>query len=161
MGQSPTSARRGLEARVPPPVVLAAIAAAMAVAAALLPPSDLRGAWSQALGAALLLLAGLSGPPAFRRFGRAGTTIDPVAIERAAVLVTDGVYRWSRNPMYLAIAALLGALAAFTAQPWLVLGPVAFVLFVTRWQIRPEERALRARFGAAYDAYRARVRRWL
>jgi protein-S-isoprenylcysteine O-methyltransferase Ste14 len=156
-----TDLRRGLDNRVPPPLVFLAIAAVMVVAANLLPSTGLGGPWARALGGALLLLAGLSGPPAIWRFGRAGTTIDPIAIERASVLVTDGVYRWTRNPMYLAMAALLGAIAVFAAQPWLVIGPVAFVLFITRFQILPEERAMRARFGADYDAYRARVRRWL
>lgn len=153
--------RRGLEHRIPPPVVFLAVAAVMAVAAMLLPPTRFGGPISWALGGAALILAGLSGPPAIRRFGRAGTTIDPVAIERASVLVTDGVYRWSRNPMYLAMAALLVAIAAFTAQPWLVPGPIAFVLFITRFQIIPEERAMAARFGEDYAAYCARVRRWL
>ena len=153
--------RRGLDNRVPPPVVFLATALAMGGAAALLPPSGLAGRWSLAAATLLLALAGLAAPLAFRRFRRAGTTIDPVAIERASVLVTDGVYGWSRNPMYLSLAALLGSLAVFTAQPWLLLGPAAFVLYISRFQIVPEERLLRQRFGAAYDEYCARVRRWL
>lgn len=156
-----TQAPRGLNNRIPPPLVFLVVAGAMGTAAAWLPPSGLGGPWNWALGAALLLLAGLSGPSAIRRFGRAGTTIDPVAIERASVLVTDGVYRWSRNPMYLAMAALLGAIAAFAAQPWLLVGPVVFVLYITRFQIQPEEHSMQARFGESYAAYRARVRRWL
>lgn len=158
----PNAAATGpLDHRVPPPVVFVLMAGAMALAAVLLPPSGLRGPVSWGLGTGLMLLASLSGPAAILRFVRAGTTIDPVAIERASVLVTDGVYRWTRNPMYLAMAALLGALAAFTAQPWLALGPVAFVLLITRFQILPEERAMRLRFGAEYDAYVGRVRRWI
>lgn len=152
---------RGLENRIPPPLVFLATAGAMAWAATELPPSGLGGPVAWALGAALLLLAALSGPPAVRGFLRAGTTIDPVAIQRAAVLVTGGVYRWTRNPMYLAMAALLGAIAAFLAQPWLLLGPACFMLYITRFQIMPEERVLQARFGADYAAYRARVRRWV
>ena len=58
------------------------------------------------------------------------------------------------TPFVLALAAALGS-------PWLLLGPLAFVLVITRLQIVPEERALQARFGAAYDAWRARVRRWI
>lgn len=153
--------RRGLEHRVPPPVVFVLVGAAMSAVAARLPPSGLAGPPTLGAGIGLLILAGVTGPAAIRRFARAGTTIDPVAIDRASVLVTDGIYRWSRNPMYLAMTAILGALCAWTAQPWLALGPVAFVLFITRFQILPEERAMRARFGAAYDAYRTRVRRWI
>lgn len=153
--------RRGLDNRVPPPLVFVAIAGAMIATAAALPSSELGGPWTWSLGAALVLLAGLAGPRAIRRFMRVGTTIDPVKIERASVLVTDGVYGWSRNPMYLAMAALLCALAAFEAQPWLALGPIVFVAFITRFQILPEERAMRNRFGVAFDSYRARVRRWI
>lgn len=155
------SASRGLDNRVPPPVVFLVVVGAMGVADWLLPPSGLDGPVAWVLGVLLLVVAGLSGPPAVLRFNRAGTTVNPVAIERASVLVTEGAYRWTRNPMYLGLASILGAIAAFTAQPWLVLGPVAFVLFITRFQILPEERAMRARFGDAYDAYCARVRRWL
>jgi protein-S-isoprenylcysteine O-methyltransferase Ste14 len=161
MTDTTTSTFRGLQNRVPPPLVFLVVALAMGAVAAALPSSGLHGPFTWALTVALLLLAGLSGPPAIRRFYRAGTTIDPVAIDRASVLVTDGVYRYSRNPMYVAMAALLGALAAFSAQPWLVLGPVAFVLYITRFQILPEERAMNLRFGAEYEAYRERVRRWL
>ena len=150
-----------LEHRIPPPVMFLAVAAGMGIAAWFLPPSGLAGAPSQFLAAAFFLLAGLSGPPAITTFRRNATTIDPVNIDRASTLVTTGIYRWTRNPMYLSMTSLLASLAAFAAQPVLVLGPVFFVWFITRYQIVPEERVMRQRFGAAYDAYAARVRRWL
>jgi protein-S-isoprenylcysteine O-methyltransferase Ste14 len=161
MNAGDTTRSRGLENRIPPPLVFLATAGLMLGAALLLPPSGLRGPLSWGIGTAALVLAALLGPTAIRRFMGVGTTIDPVRIERASVLVTDGVYRWSRNPMYLAMAALLVSLAAFAAQPWLLLGPLGFVLFITRFQIIPEEHALRARFGETYDSYRAAVRRWI
>jgi protein-S-isoprenylcysteine O-methyltransferase Ste14 len=150
-----------LDHRIPPPLVFLLTAVAMAGAAAWLPASDLGGPFAWGLGVACVLLAGLAGPPAILRFRRARTTIDPVDIGRASSLVVDGPYRWTRNPMYLAMAAVLAAIAAFTAQPVLTLGVVAFCAYITRYQIRPEERAMRSRFGAAYDAYCLRVRRWL
>ena len=76
-------------------------------------------------------------------------------------MVTNGIYGFTRNPMYLGLALILLGLAVFLASPWALLGPVGFVAFITRFQIRPEERALQARFGAAYTAYCARVRRWV
>jgi protein-S-isoprenylcysteine O-methyltransferase Ste14 len=153
--------RSALDNRIPPPLVFLVTTVAMLGAAAFLPRSDLATPWNWALGAILMLIAGLVGPPAIWRFRKAGTMVNPVAIEKASVLVTGGVYRWSRNPMYLAMVALLGAVVAFTAQPWLILGVVVFVLFITRFQIIPEERAMRKRFGAAYQAYCSEVRRWL
>jgi protein-S-isoprenylcysteine O-methyltransferase Ste14 len=152
---------RKLENAIPPPVVFVATAAAMALAHALLPPWDLSGVVSYGIGAAGVALASVMGPAAVWRFARAGTTVNPVAIERASVLVTAGVYRWSRNPMYLALASLLVGMAGFAADPRLLFGPVAFVLFIARFQIEPEERAMRQIFGADFDAYCARVRRWL
>lgn len=156
-----THRQHPLDNRIPPPLVLVLVAAAMATGAAMLPPSGLAGPVSWGLTGICLVVAGLFGPPAIGRFRRAGTTINPVAIERASQLVVEGVYGWSRNPMYVSMAAILAAIAAATAQPLLLLGPVAFVLYITRFQIIPEERTMAVLFGEAYAAYRSRVRRWL
>jgi protein-S-isoprenylcysteine O-methyltransferase Ste14 len=75
--------------------------------------------------------------------------------------VTSGVYRHSRNPMYVALASLLFGLAAALDVPLGFLGPLLFITYMNRFQIRPEEKALEARFGAPYLAYKQRVRRWL
>ena len=96
-----------------------------------------------------------------RTFWRHETTIDPVDLERASTLVTGGIFRLSRNPMYVGFAAVLVGWAVCLAAPWSLAGPVAFVLFTTRFQIVPEERVMRAKFGRAYDDYRAQVRRWV
>jgi protein-S-isoprenylcysteine O-methyltransferase Ste14 len=63
--------------------------------------------------------------------------------------------------MYVGLAGVLTALAIGLGNPWLLLGPLAFVLFITRFQIIPEERVMAAKFGADYADYKARVRRWL
>ena len=63
--------------------------------------------------------------------------------------------------MYVGFAAMLVGWAVCLAAPWSLLGPVAFVLFTDRFQIVPEERVMRAKFGGAYDEYRATVRRWM
>jgi protein-S-isoprenylcysteine O-methyltransferase Ste14 len=76
-------------------------------------------------------------------------------------MVTSGVYRHTRNPMYLGMLCLLGAWAAWLGNAAALLGLPAFVAYMNRFQIAPEERALAQRFGAAFDAYAARVRRWL
>ena len=94
-------------------------------------------------------------------FRASRTTVNPLKPERASALVTQGVYRLTRNPMYVGMACLLLAWAAWLWQLLPLLGPAAFVLYITRFQIRPEERALAALFGAEYAAYTARVRRWL
>jgi protein-S-isoprenylcysteine O-methyltransferase Ste14 len=150
-----------LEHRVPPPVVGLVAAAAMWLLSAL-PPALAAPAWLRQAVAALLLLAGLgfdlSGLIAFRRLR---TTINPLRPASASALVTGGIYRFTRNPMYVGMALLLTAWAVHLSALWPFLGPVAFVLYIGRFQIAPEERALGALFGQAWSAYAARVRRWL
>lgn len=89
------------------------------------------------------------------------TTVNPLAPQRASALVTGGVYRVTRNPMYVGMAFLLLAWAAFLAALPPFLGPILYVLYLTRFQIRPEERVLNELFGEPYAQYTARVRRWL
>jgi len=81
--------------------------------------------------------------------------------EKASSLVTTGIYRFTRNPMYLGLLFVLFAWAVFLASVWALLGPVAFVFYIDRFQIAPEEAILAGMFGAAYTEYKARVRRWL
>lgn len=94
-------------------------------------------------------------------FKRAGTTFNPFKPENSSALVTSGVYGFTRNPMYLGLAMALLGWATFLSSAWTLAGPVAFVLYITRFQIVPEERVLAGRFGEAYAGYAARVRRWL
>jgi protein-S-isoprenylcysteine O-methyltransferase Ste14 len=111
--------------------------------------------------AIFFIVAGLFAFPAFRAFAQARTTIDPVHVDRASAVVATGVYRVTRNPMYVGMTSLLVSWAAYLAAPWTLLGPLVFVLFITRFQILPEERAMSAKFGAGYLEYKGRVRRWL
>jgi protein-S-isoprenylcysteine O-methyltransferase Ste14 len=81
--------------------------------------------------------------------------------EAATRLVTGGVYGWTRNPMYLGWLPILAGWAAYLQHPLSLLVVPLFMLYLTRFQIVPEERALSAKFGEQFDAYRQRVRRWL
>jgi protein-S-isoprenylcysteine O-methyltransferase Ste14 len=150
-----------LEHRLPPPGLALLIALAMIAVAWFRPPGAVDPVLRYGLAGVLFILAGVFGPTAFGRFRKAKTTASPVAIDQVSSLVTEGIYRYSRNPMYVSVAALLASLAAGLAVPWTALGPVVFVLFITRFQIIPEERVLLAKFGQAYERYRSRVRRWL
>lgn len=145
------------ENRIPPPIL------ALAVGLGMLPFSADGPApiWRIAGAVVVFLIAGAFGLPALRAFRRARTTIDPVRIDRADALVTGGVYRISRNPMYVSLTLLLAAWAIWLGGVWVWAGPVAVVLWLSRFQIRPEERAMAERFGADYEQYRSAVRRWL
>ncbi len=94
-------------------------------------------------------------------FLRARTTINPLVPGRSSRLIVDGLNRISRNPMYVGQALLLSAWGLWLSHPLALLLWPLYPVFITRFQIVPEERALAARFGAGYAAYRARVRRWL
>ena len=150
-----------LELKVPPPILALLIAAAMwgaslATPAAALPPNiRLVATIALALAGVAISIAGVA---AFRR---AKTTLNPLKPGTSSSLVTSGIYRFTRNPMYLGLATALLAWATFLSSAWSVLGPLVFILYMTRFQILPEERALSGIFGAAYAEYQAKVRRWL
>jgi protein-S-isoprenylcysteine O-methyltransferase Ste14 len=111
---------------------------------------------------AILAVAGVAfdllGLLAFRAFR---TTVNPLKPERASAMVTSGVYRVSRNPMYVGMVLLLLAWAVNLSALLPFAGPPIFVLYITRFQIQSEERVLKGIFGEEYSAYAARVRRWL
>ena len=98
---------------------------------------------------------------AFVRFRQIGTTVNPGDPSKASRLVADGVFRFSRNPMYLGLVLLLIGWAVWlaSASPWLV--PPLFVVVITLVQIIPEERALSRNFGEDYLTYRRSVARWI
>ena len=112
--------------------------------------------------AGIFLVAGVSvGLSAVLGFHRAKTTLNPLQPEAASALVVRGIYRWTRNPMYLAMLLVLVAWACIVANlAALVILPL-FVAYLNRFQIAPEERALQARFGGEFEQYKRTVRRWL
>jgi protein-S-isoprenylcysteine O-methyltransferase Ste14 len=150
-----------LELRVPPPIVAALAAAAMWLLAFAWPPVAV-GATARVAAAAVVAIAGgafsAAGVLAFRR---ARTSASPMKPECASSLVTTGVYSITRNPMYVGLFLVLVAWAVFLASPASLVGPVAFVAYIGRFQIEPEERALSAMFGPVYAKYKSSVRRWL
>lgn len=114
------------------------------------------------IGALFLALAGvgiaLLGVISFRR---ARTTVNPLHPEAASSLVVSGVYRFTRNPMYLGLLLVLLGWAVFLANALALVFPAIYVPLMNRLQILPEERALAEKFGAGFAAYASRVRRWL
>ena len=150
-----------LELKIPPPLIAAVSAGIMYGVATLLPvlalPPSLRVGTALALAVAGASLD-LTGLTAFRRVK---TTINPMAPHRSSSVVSTGVYRFTRNPMYLGLVCLLLAWAVYLSSAWALLVVPFFIAYITRFQIKPEERVLAARFGSAYVDYCARVRRWL
>ena len=152
---------QALELKVPPPIVAVLVGLAMWAVAHLLPavspPTQLHfmiAGTCAVFGVTVAILGVLA-------FRHAKTTVNPVAPEKASSVVTNGIYKYTRNPMYVGLTAVLVGWAIRLSVPWVFLGPVAFMLYVTRFQIIPEERVMSSKFGRAYDDYRQRVRRWL
>lgn len=150
-----------LEHRIPPPVV-GAVAGLVAWLCAWLGPDTGLSARIGMIAGALVALGGIVvALLGVRGFRRAGTTLSPLKPDEASSLVETGIYRHTRNPMYLGLALLLLGWALVLASPLALVGPLLFVVWMTRFQIIPEERALSRLFGSQYEAYRRRVRRWI
>lgn len=94
-------------------------------------------------------------------FRRRGTTVDPLAPDKAAALVTDGPNSRTRNPMYLGATGMLAARAILHRSPLGLLPAAAFALVIDRLQIPAEEAALHRRFPKEYPDYVRAVPRWL
>ena len=152
---------QALELKVPP-VPLTAIFAAAMFGLSLLSPSAnfvLPGSKFASLGLVLLgAVIALAGVWAFRA---SKTTVNPLTPSAAATIVSTGVYRFSRNPIYLGFLLVLAAWAAYLSNALAVMLLPTFVAYVNRFQIKPEERALLAKFGARFSEYMAAVRRWV
>lgn len=114
---------------------------------------------SRAVGFGLLVCGGLMALSCFGMFLLARTTIIPFG--SASVLITRGPYRFSRNPMYVSLVLLYLGGVGLLAQPWPLLFLPVPLAFLGRIVIPFEEKRLRDAFGSAYDAYCAKVGRWI
>jgi len=96
-----------------------------------------------------------------KRFAKTGTTANPTTPQNASHLVTSGPYRYTRNPMYFGILLILIGWAIHQQNLLAFLPVAAFPVTISRFQIIPEELALREKFPHDYEAYCKRVRRWI
>lgn len=146
---------------IPPPLVVAIVGITMWGVARSIDAGSI-GAGQQVQVAIALLIAGVVlMAAAAAALVVAKTTINPLRPSRASRLVTGSVFRFSRNPIYLGDLLLLAAIAVWLGQFSNIVLLALFVVYIDRFQIRPEERALLMLFGAEYAAYCTKVRRWL
>lgn len=150
-----------LELLIPPPVITLVTGLIMWMLARMFP------AWTvliryRLLIAVLLVLSGvLLGLAALGLFVRAQTTADPRKPAKASRLVQSGVYRYSRNPMYLGLLIALAGWGLYLGSLPGMLCLIAFVAAMNRLQIIPEERILAQRFGSEFADYKSKVGRWV
>jgi len=96
-----------------------------------------------------------------REFKKLQTTVNPLDPGAATSLATSGVFSITRNPMYLGMSFILLATSIYHGA-WLGLPLIIlFMAYITLFQIRPEEKAMQDLFGAAFDEYKSKVRRWI
>lgn len=150
-----------LALKVPPVAQVIITAAAMYGVSKMVPALtfSLNGSTALAVGLGVMGLSlGIIGVTQFRK---AQTTPNPQALEKVSSLVTSGIYRYSRNPMYLGLVLILLGWAFYLSHFLsFVLLPV-FILYMTRFQIQPEEQMMARKFGKTYQAYLNKVRRWI
>lgn len=145
--------------KIPPPAVALFFGVVMWLISAGIPDSV---STTRIIGVAVCLLVGaffsLAGIASFRK---AKTTVNPLKPNLATTLVVSGIFRVSRNPMYVGITFILLAWSIYLGAVWALLGVIGFVIFINQFQVIPEEKVMLALFGEEYVSYSKRVRRWL
>ena len=114
------------------------------------------GPW---LGTPLILLSGLIVVSAFRALRRGETTFD--VRESTTNIVSDGVFQYSRNPMYLSGLLLYVGLAFLINSLWILVLSIPLAIVIQKGVIEREEQYLERKFGEEYLSYMKRVRRWI
>ena len=150
-----------LHHKIPPPLVTLATVGAIygtsrleALAALDFPSQTIAAIAVAVLGLSVMLSGALE-------FRRAKTTVNPLSPEQASELVISGVFRFTRNPMYLGMGCIIAGFTLWIGNGvglfWLTL----FVLYIQVFQISPEEMAMEKLFGEQFVSYRQKVRRWV
>ena len=152
---------KALELKIPPALLALIFGAGMWAIDQLLPQYKQNWLWHNTAAqlvfglAVVLIVAGIIS------FKMAKTTVDPTHPEKATTIVNTGVYKFTRNPMYLGFLLGLLAFVLNLANPITLIFLPMFLLYMNQFQIKPEERALTALFGESYLQYCKTVRRWI
>ena len=148
-----------METKIPPPLVTLIFGLSIYFSRELFPTIEIK--YSFYVGIFLLLLGFLILISAVRLFRIDQTTVNPLSPKQATKLVTEGVFKFSRNPMYLGMACVLASLAMF----FNIIGGIVFIAlfcaYITKFQIVPEEKAMLDLFSEDFDQYKQTTRRWI
>ena len=152
---------RTLETKVPPPIVAVAVGVGMWLISTTAPHAGPVPLPRLIAALAIALIGGAVAAAGVAAIRKAQTTVNPLHPERTSAFVSNSIYRITRNPMYLGLLLVLLGVAVFLWSVPALIGPPAFVGYIWRFQIIPEERVLERKFGPEYVEYKRRVRRWL
>ena len=150
-----------LELKIPPPLITLLTGLGMWFVARHIPSLSIEIPGREGISLAFYIVGGISDLSGFLAFHKERTTINSLKPASASAMVIQGIYRYTRNPMYLGLLLILTGWAVSLAHLCAFLFLPLFLGYITRFQILPEERILAARFGAEYSAYRDSVRRWI
>lgn len=150
-----------LELKIPPVAVLLVCGAGMWFVTVLFSSLSIHVPGRTVLAAVTAFVGIVFGVAGVQAFRAASTTVDPRYPEKSSSVVRTGVYRRSRNPMYFGLLLILAGWALFLAHALAFVGLPIFVLYMNRFQIQPEERAMLSGFGDDYRDYLHSVRRWI
>ncbi len=150
-----------LELKIPPVVLLIIFIGLMRGASSVCPDMGLSHSIRLCLFSVMAIAAGLIVTAGLLRFRAAGTTVEPTKPESSSSLVQSGIYQYTRNPMYLGFAVFLFGLGLYLDNALSIFLVLAFMGYMTIFQIKPEERALKKIFGNEFQQYMRNTRRWL
>ena len=148
-----------METKIPPPLVTLVFGMSIYFSREMFPAIEIQ--YSLYLGIFLLLSGFFILVSAVRLFRKDKTTVNPLSPEQATKLVTDGIFKYSRNPMYLGMAIVLSSIAVFFNLLGGIILIALFCAYITKFQIIPEERAMRDLFSDDFDKYIKETRRWV
>ena len=95
------------------------------------------------------------------QFIKSKTTVNPIQFEEVNKLVTSGIFKYSRNPMYLGMLMIVLSTSIFYLNIYSILTPLLFILWINKFQIKREEEFLIEKFGDEYLSYKKKTRRWI
>ena len=148
-----------METKIPPPIVTLVFGLSIYFSRGIFQLVEIK--YSFYFGILLLILGFIILISAVRLFRKDETTVNPLSPEQATKLVTDGIFKYSRNPMYLGMALVLGSIAIFFNLIGGIILVTLFCAYITKFQILPEERAMRDLFSDDFDKYTKVTRRWI
>ena len=146
--------------KIIPPFIMLLFAGIMYVLAQFLPVGQFDFFGRKQLAMVLLGLAIVSMALALFRFRRAKTTTNPIDLTQTSSLVTSGIFKYTRNPMYLAMLLILLAFGLKLGNAFNTLVAAGFVYYMNHFQIKFEEKALEEKYGKTYTLYKKNTRRW-
>ena len=150
-----------LELKIPPVLVAVIFALLMWLIGLLTADAEFLASYRWELSLSIFCVGALFSLLGVVSFNRAKTTVNPTTPDASSALVTSGIYRYSRNPMYVGFLFMLLAWGFLLANVYSIALTLGFMVYLNHFQIKPEEKMLNRIFGSAFCEYEKQVRRWL